>query len=92
MDYVYYFALYIAVMSIIAIIITVSDKRRAKSGKWRIKESTLLIVSALGGSAAMFITMRLIRHKTKKLKFMLGIPVIFLLQVAAVVLVKAYAL
>jgi uncharacterized membrane protein YsdA (DUF1294 family) len=36
----------------------------------------------LGGSVAMFITMQIIRHKTKHVKFMLGIPVIMVLQAA----------
>ena len=48
----------------------------------RTPEKTLLILSALGGSVAMLITMLLIRHKTKHVKFMLGIPIIIILQVA----------
>ena len=56
-------------------------------GGWRVRESTLLIVSALGGSIAMLLTMLLIRHKTRKPKFMLGIPLIIILQIAAAVLV-----
>ncbi len=82
--------IYLAVISLIAVIITLSDKQRAKKGKWRIKESTLLIVSALGGSVAMYITMQLIRHKTQKLKFMLGIPLMALLQAALFILAVIY--
>ena len=52
--------------------------------KLRIPESTLLALSALGGSAAMLIWMLIIRHKTKHPKFMLGIPVILALQIALV--------
>jgi len=51
-----------------------------------VKESTLLVIAALGGSVAMLITMRVIRHKTQHAKFTVGIPVIIALQVAAVVL------
>ncbi len=51
----------------------------------RVPEKTLLIISALGGSIAMLITMRAIRHKTQHAKFMVGIPVIILLQCAAAV-------
>ena len=51
----------------------------------RVPEATLLILSALGGSVAMLLTMLLVRHKTKKAKFMVGIPAIIVLQVAAVV-------
>lgn len=77
---------WIVAISVISIIVTVVDKYKAAHFKWRIKESTLLILAALGGSAAMYITMQLIRHKTRKLKFMLGIPLIFILQTGALVL------
>ena len=82
-----YFLIYLAAVSLFAVIITVSDKIRAMRGGWRVRESTLLIVSALGGSIAMLLTMLLIRHKTRKPKFMLGIPLIIILQIAAAVLV-----
>ncbi|MDR0531066.1 MAG: DUF1294 domain-containing protein [Oscillospiraceae bacterium] len=77
-----YLALYLAAVSLAAIILTVHDKRAARNHKWRVRESTLLLVSALGGSAAMLVTMLLIRHKTKHAKFMVGIPIIIVLQVA----------
>ena len=82
-----YFLIYLAAVSLFAVIITVFDKIRAMRGGWRVRESTLLIVSALGGSIAMLLTMLLIRHKTRKPKFMLGIPLIIILQIAAAVLV-----
>ena len=62
------------------LIYIVSDKKKALVHSWRVKESTLLIISALGGSLGMYITMKTIRHKTKKKKFMVGIPLIFILQ------------
>ena len=74
---------YFALISIIAIAVTVADKAKAKAGAWRVKESTLLLLSAIGGSVAMFITMQVIRHKTKHAKFMIGIPLIIAVQVAA---------
>lgn len=78
---------WLAVISLVSVIVTIVDKLKAVHNGWRIKESTLLILSALGGSAAMYITMHLIRHKTRKMKFMLGIPAIFILQVAAAVVI-----
>lgn len=72
--------IYLVVINIISIIVTIYDKMCAVKGKWRVKESTLLFLSALGGSVGMFITMQLIRHKTRHLKFMLGIPLIFICQ------------
>lgn len=78
---------WIVVISLMSVIVTIVDKLKAVHNGWRIKESTLLILSALGGSVAMYITMQIIRHKTRKLKFMLGIPAIFILQVAAAVVI-----
>lgn len=72
--------IYLALISLISVILTVSDKRRARKHKYRIRESVLLLFSALGGSLAMFITMLLIRHKTNHMKFMLGIPLIIVIQ------------
>ena len=81
----YWWLIYLAAISVVAIIVTVYDKIAAKKlPKYRTRERTLLLLSALGGSVAMFLTMLTIRHKTKHVKFMLGIPVIMLLQVAGV--------
>jgi uncharacterized membrane protein YsdA (DUF1294 family) len=77
---------YLAIISIVAICVTVYDKWAAKKRpQERTRESTLLLLSALGGSAAMLLTMLTVRHKTKHMKFMVGIPLIIALQVAAVV-------
>lgn len=77
---------YLILINLFAVAITISDKQRAKKGKWRVPEKTLLLVSALGGSVAMLITMHKIRHKTKHPKFMIGIPAIIAAQVLLVVL------
>ena len=77
-----YLLIYLAAISVISIIVTTEDKIKAIKHRRRIRERTLLILSALGGSVAMLITMLLIRHKTRHLKFMVGIPVIILAQAA----------
>lgn len=74
---------WLILISLISIIVTVSDKVRAKRGANRVPEATLIFLSMLGGSFAMLITMLIIRHKTKHPKFMVGIPVIILLQAVA---------
>ena len=56
-------------------------KNAARKDAWRAKERTLFIVSVFGGSAAMLLTMLVIRHKTRHVQFMLGIPLILLAQV-----------
>lgn len=73
--------IYLLIINIIAIIITGYDKLCAKKRSWRVKERTLMFISILGGSVGMYVTMHLIRHKTRHLKFMLGIPVIIILQI-----------
>lgn len=69
--------IYFIVINITSAIVTVLDKFKAKHGKWRIPEKTLFILSTVGGAVGMYITMHLIHHKTKKMKFMVGIPAIF---------------
>lgn len=72
--------IYLIIINLTSIIITIYDKWAVIKHMQRIRERTLIIVSALGGSVSMYITMWLIRHKTKHIKFMLGIPLIFILQ------------
>ena len=76
-----YFVIYLFIVSIISVFVTVLDKYLAKHNMWRISEKTLFIFAALGGGLAMYITMRIIRHKTRKNKFMFGIPAIILLEI-----------
>ena len=74
---------YLVIINITAVIITVHDKRAAKKSKWRVPERTLLLIAALSGCIAMYFTMKVIRHKTKHPKFMIGIPLIFIAEAAA---------
>ena len=61
------------------------DKRKARQGRWRVPEATLLGLTALGGSIGAWLAMQLFRHKTQKKKFRYGVPALFVLQVAATV-------
>lgn len=74
--------IYLAAISLISVIVCIYDKKISKKNKveLRIPEKMLLLLSALGGSVAMFICMIIIRHKTKHVKFMVGIPVIIIVQ------------
>jgi uncharacterized membrane protein YsdA (DUF1294 family) len=85
------FFAYIAVVSLCSIVVCIYDKKISKRNnvRLRIPEKSLFIWSAVGGSVAMYVTMRLIRHKTKHVSFMVGIPVIMILQ-AALILALAY--
>lgn len=79
-------AAYILIISLVSVVVTIKDKSCAKKGKWRVPEKTLFILSALGGSVAMYITMKAIRHKTQHKRFMIGIPLIMAAQAAIIVL------
>ena len=79
--------MWFAVISLVAVVVTVADKIKARRGVYRISEAALISVSALGGSVAMLVTMLTIRHKTKHIKFMLGIPIIILFQIIVAVYV-----
>lgn len=57
------------------------DKQKAKSHRWRISENTLMFISILGGSIGSIIGMQLFRHKTKHVKFKLGLPIILIIQI-----------
>jgi len=86
---IYVIPIYLAVLSLVAVIITVHDKRASRQhNARRVPERTLLTLSLLGGSLAMLVTMYLVRHKTKHAKFMVGIPLIILLQLAIAFFVR----
>ncbi len=80
---------YLAIISLVSIIVCVYDKKISKKNRveLRIPEKVLLLLSAIGGSVAMLVTMLLTRHKTKHVKFMLGIPLIILVQVGIAIAV-----
>ncbi len=80
-------AVHLVLINLFAVYQTVRDKALSNVPKdspayWRIPEAQLLLISALGGSVGMYLTMQAIRHKTQHPKFMIGIPAIMLLQLA----------
>ena len=80
MDTWQYILVYYISISIPSVIITVYDKIAAIKKVVRIPERTLMTFSALGGAAAMYVTMKPIRHKTLHKKFMIGLPVFIILH------------
>jgi len=79
---------YLGVISLITVVATCLDKFFAKRDMRRISEKALFLLAVFGGSIAEYVTMRLIRHKTLHKKFMLGLPLITLLQVGFVFLLS----
>ena len=76
---------YILGINVIAVLVYGIDKLKAKRGKWRIPESTLLLLAAIGGSMGAWLGMKAWHHKTMHLKFKYGLPAILLLQLALAV-------
>lgn len=81
-----YILIYLLIMNIIAFISMYVDKQKAINHKWRIQESTLLGFAILGGSVGLYLGMNTFRHKTKHLKFKLGVPIIILIQISIYIL------
>ena len=77
----YIITVYLILFNLIGFFIMLIDKKKAEKHKWRIKESTLLLVSAFGGSIGMLLGMKTFRHKTKHKKFTIGVPAILIIQI-----------
>ena len=80
-----YILAYLLIVNAVAFLLMLIDKIKAKKNRWRIKESTLMLWAAIGGSIGALAGMYTFRHKTLHHKFTIGIPAILILQIAAVV-------
>lgn len=76
----YYFC-YLLLINAISFIVAVTDKIKALRNKWRISELSLFLLAIFGGSVGLLLGLLLCNHKTRKKKFMIGIPVIIIIQV-----------
>jgi len=73
-------AIYLLIINVVTFFVYGIDKNKAKKQKWRIPEATLLLLAAVGGSIGALCGMSYFRHKTKHMKFTIGVPVILLVQ------------
>ena len=81
--------IYLLIINALGFALMLADKVKARKNLWRIPESTLMLIAALGGSVGSLFGMYTVRHKTKHRKFTLGIPAILLAQIIlAAVLLK----
>ena len=83
---------WLVVINLFAFALFCIDKRRAIQNRWRIKESTLFLVSLAGGALGSLVAMNIFRHKTKTAKFVVGIPFLFLLNVACIIALFGWVL
>ena len=86
METIFYivYADFLAVMSLLAIILYAGDKKKAKKGAWRTPESVLLGFGFFGGAIGALIAMNSFRHKTKHWYFRFGLPAILVVQILLV--------
>ncbi len=83
----FFYWIYVAVINFVSFALHGIDKRKAVGGKWRIPEFTLLFTGFIGGAVGSFIGMKLFRHKTRKLKFRILVPVFIVFNLAVMVFV-----
>lgn len=81
--------LYLLIINAVAFLLMLADKHKARKKLWRVPEATLLGAAAIGGSIGALMGMYLVRHKTKHLKFTVGIPVILALQIILLIFILA---
>lgn len=80
-----YIIIYIIAINIVGIIAMFIDKEKAKRGAWRISEKALFIITLLGGGIGTIAGMYIFRHKTKKLNFVVGFPVILITEITMII-------
>ena len=80
--------LYLLIVNAAGFVLMLADKRMSIKKLWRIPESTLLLMAVIGGSIGVFAGMYLFRHKTKHLKFTVGLPLLLIFNFAVLAAVK----
>lgn len=88
MKLTYLIAAYFIIMNIAGLLVMYMDKHKARKHKWRIPEKTLFIVSLLGGSIGTWSGMYIFRHKTKHWYFVIGMPLILVLQTGLYIFIR----
>ena len=78
--------IYLVIINLIAFLTFGADKRRARRDRRRVRESTLFLLAAIGGSIGALLGMYVFRHKTRHWYFCVGIPAILILQIALPIL------
>lgn len=79
--------IYLLIVNAIGLILMLVDKIKAKKNLWRIPEATLFLVAVIGGSIGSLLGMYTFRHKTKHIKFIVGMPLILALQIIGCILI-----
>lgn len=86
MSLVQFFIIYLVIINFLGFIIMGIDKLKAKRGSRRIPENTLFMFTILGGGVGTILGMYIFRHKTKKKKFTVGMPIILIIEILLFIL------
>lgn len=86
MSLVQFFIIYLVIINFLGFIIMGIDKLKAKRGSRRVPENTLFMFTILGGGVGTILGMYIFRHKTKKKKFTVGMPIILILEILLFIL------
>ena len=76
---------YLILVNLIAFTVFGADKLKAKKNAWRVPEKTLFLLALLGGGLGAFLGMKIFHHKTKHWYFQVFIPLIMVVEAAALV-------
>ena len=79
--------IYLLIVNIVTFLSMGIDKYKAKKGKWRIQEKTLLTLVVLGGGIGGIAGMYVFRHKTQKPRFFIGFPLIMIMQILMIIVI-----
>lgn len=79
----------LAIINTAAFVVVANDKRRSMQGgnPDRTPEGLIFFLGAAFGSIGVYLAMQLLRHKTRKWYFQLGIPLLILQNLATVYLI-----
>ncbi|PYZ93712.1 hypothetical protein CR194_11195 [Salipaludibacillus keqinensis] len=76
---------YLVVINLTGVAFMAADKKKSQKGEWRISENTLMFTALIGAASGMLIASNVLRHKTRKLKFRLGLPLLIAIHVSAMI-------
>ena len=91
-NYTLYFSIYIFIINIFGILIMKYDKTCAKNNNYRVSEKSLFIIALLLGGVGIYIGMYKFRHKTKHVKFTIGIPIVIIINILCIYYIFSHVL
>ena len=82
-----YIIIYLLVINFVAILAIAHDKSAARNHEERVRESSLFMLAFLGGGIGMWLAMYAFRHKTRKKRFSIGVPLILFVEYSSAIII-----